>query len=252
MSAVNMSTNILDFDLFVQNKYIPKYSEIHLNQRIINHIGAFPQNITLYSNITNNVVIDDKKYFEIFNNGLINACGHNINNNIEIRTHIHEDYLVTEILNDTHGNVFVNESMFIPNFLVKNINNKMYINILHKFKLNDVLYQKIKPSFGVQLIPVFNHDETSNEYIKSESYGMGLSITRLIAKCFDGDSGVEANNDTKRFRFWFAIKFTSTNNKSDNLHDSIIAENSREGDSRMCGVSEEKSHELASFEIWIK
>ncbi len=202
-SAVLMSTSILDFELFLMNNYIPKYNNVNIQALISNNIITLSQKIMYYSNIGGNVIIDDSKYMEIFNNGLVNACKYNNNNIIIIRTQLVNDFIFTEIINTTNSISGDIETLFIPKFLE---NNKQIYDtqITNKFVLDLNIFNKIKNNFLSDLQLIYVHSGNSEQYIYSESSGFGLGLCRLIAKALNGDAGIVYKNDL--FNFWFAVK----------------------------------------------
>lgn len=112
------------------------------------------------------------------------------------------------------------EPHFIP-FFMKNKENRF----IWKYTIDNLLtldkntLDQCKPYFGYEslknIIKYTSALQDSDIFIQNKSGGLGLAISRLIAKAFNGDCGVEYDDSKKIVRFWFVIEYKTSMNQID-------------------------------------
>ena len=221
-SAVSMSTHILDFEQLILEKYEPIYESTDV-MNIVNTISkGVPFKITVTYNDIGILLIDQIKFREMFNNGFINACKHTEDRKIFIRVQIAEELLLVEIINSAPQFSLTEKQLdkiFTPFFLKSCEKEELWDeNILKKFKLDKQFYDKIKVNFGHSMLKntVKSERTGSEQFVETESTGLGLGLARLIAKNLGGDLNIEFDSEQKLVRFWFAIKIERDPNTSHN------------------------------------
>ena len=207
--SIKLSTNILDFEELIMDKYILKKDRVCVYDVIL-HIIKLPFKFMIRSNDKDKkIVIDKVKLSEVITNLITNACNNADDNNIIISyAYLENNELLCKIenkVNNMHENIEKNlDEIFIPKFLNKDIINKS------KFQLNKDCYKKYLDNKNIDFIDV-NEINKNSEYSltfeKIRSTHMGLSISRLICKNLGGDIGVEYNSETNIFTAWFIVKY---------------------------------------------
>jgi hypothetical protein len=221
--SIDLSSNILDFEELIMDKYKKKKNKVFLYNTILNII-KLPFNFTIKTNNnTKKIIIDRMKLTEVITNLVINACNNVVGNNIDISyEYLDDNYLLFKISNKAVVESIDNfEDLFIPNFLDKNVIDRS------KFELNKDIYNKyvnVKNNNNnlLNYYEINENIEFNSHYEKIKSNGMGLSISRLICKNLGGDIGIEYDNETNIFTTWFIVKY------EDVIEDEIYEEEEKE------------------------
>lgn len=216
-SILKLTTNIIDFEQLLFNKYTPKQDNIdiiHLINDIIQQCNIV--NIELNYPDFNTIIIGDcDKLQELILNGLSNATKHTEDRFIKIKIQpINDGLLLCEITNHVNTLPTVDfESCFIPFFMKGEDSRHIWgYTIDTLLTLNKDMYEKAsKYIFNDE--PLFNttryvSTQDAELYIhKKSSSGLGLAISRLIAKALGGECGVEYDKSKLTVKFWFVVKY---------------------------------------------
>lgn len=206
--AIEMSSKVLDLEQLLIKRYVPNIKNCDIITKICAIVSSGPSDTIVMYNI-NKINVDINKYIEIFNNGFVNACKFTNEKNIIVKVYKIDGYLVTEILNYcpkfniSSRNI---EKMFIPFFMLDD-NNYWDADSLINFSIDMTVYQFAKQYFtNIQMKKTVKLTGNNEQTFKlSKSNGLGLGLSRLIAKNFGGDVGLEKTIDNY-VRFWFVIK----------------------------------------------
>lgn len=204
----SMTTNILDFEKIMSGKYIPSDE----NTNLVEEIDSIIKKCTIF-NITFTytdigiVNIDKGKFMNIFTNGFNNAIKHSKHSFILIRLQKQNDNIIVEIINQEETFPISDiENLFIPYFIYEAKDQKIWDDTKNNLlKLDKVKYDEIKKYLSIEEFKnnKFYHKSSEAQSIQNSS-GIGLAISRMIAKTLGGECGMTYEDHL--VRFWFTIK----------------------------------------------
>jgi len=212
--VTNMAIRAVDYQKLVMGKFAPEYHTFDLDNEIDKIIRKFDYfNITVESDKMYPIIMTDTLAFkEILHNGISNVPPDS--ENVQIRYQTIDNYLLFEIINRCEG---FNpkrkdiEEYFLPFFI--DPHDEIWKETLVILKKNESLYNTIKTGFTNDLEVIRYHNKSGNVPLKKRSAGLGLSISRLLAKALGGDCGLDSENEN--VTFWFAIQIVNSNNYLD-------------------------------------
>jgi hypothetical protein len=221
--CIKLTTDVLVFEQLFSRTYVPNYELINLRDFMMSCTTAHKSPVVVsYNNVPENIYCDAMKLREIIMNGYSNACKHTIRYPIVVRIQYIiwgsgselVPHLLIEILNRTNAVSFPGKDMFVPSFMRKDqsIWPKESLEI---FTADRRVYDGISGYFGLysfsdaSYINTLYTGEASEYFIRqccenAASFGIGLSLARMISKALGGDAGLEL--DLGHARFWSVIK----------------------------------------------
>jgi hypothetical protein len=219
-AIINLTNNILDFELLLSGNYVQKIVNINIVEIINACIGKYPC-VTYelsHNDIPQIIATDSIKMQEILLNGISNATKYGSDDMVRIRYQTINNLLLIEIINKVNDdqltpNYF--DDKFIPYFMKDSKNPHMWDDTIKALLQPDVLIiEQIKSYLGTdnlkhQHIVALNSNGIADIRKNMKSTGLGLSVSRLIAKALGGDSGIYYDETEKIVNFWCVIKYHS-------------------------------------------
>lgn len=217
-NLVDIVSRVLDFEKLLTGTYEAVSDVVNIVDLINNVLRRYQYvNITMSHNIIPEYIITDKlKMYELLQNGLNNSCRYTTDERVKVRVQVIDDYLLVEILNKADNESILGllegttiDDIFIPFFVRED--ESMWYDVIDNLRKDDKIHEKVSPYFGIENLAMIYNFSKSEDYhgkdLNSRTTGLGLSISRLVSRVFNGECGIDVDDDNSIVRYWFAVKF---------------------------------------------